>query len=180
MNGEMVNASTLAERVPRTDQEIERLVQLPKTILSRTPVKGFREESGHKRCDLDLHATQNNHITFTVFIRQNIKFAENFSIGLRYKTGNKRLGTVTLIRYNGPHGKPSHYSDSHHYKYHIHRITSAEIASGSLQPQERFREITTRYRSFEEAIAVFFADISASNAGQYLQDVLQGSLFGGY
>lgn len=180
MNGEMVNALTSAEREPMTDQDIERLVQLPKTILSRKPVKGFRDESGHKRCDLDLHATQDNQIAFTVFIRQNSKFAENFSVGLRYRTGNRTLGTVTLIRYNGPHGKPSHHSDSHHYKYHIHRVTSAEIASGSIQPQEKSREITTRYGSFEEAIVVFFDDIKVSNTDQYLQDILQGSLFNGY
>lgn len=110
MNGEMVNALTSAEREPMTDQDIERLVQLPKTILSRKPVKGFRDESGHKRCDLDLH----------------------------------------------------------------------EIASGSIQPQEKSREITTRYGSFEEAIVVFFDDIKMSNTDQYLQDILQGSLFNGY
>lgn len=159
-----------------TDQEIERLIQLPKTVHSRKPAKGYREENRHRRCDLDLHSTPSE-LIFTVFIRQNIEFSENFSIGLRYKTGNSELGTVTLIRYNGPHRKPSHQSDSHHYRYHIHRITSAEIASGNLQPQERAREITTRYRSFEEAVAVFFRDIKVSNADQHLQDILQGRLF---
>lgn len=162
-----------------THQEIERLIQLPKTVHFRKPAKGYREENGHRRCDLDLHTTPDG-LKFKVFIRQNIKFDENFSIGLRYITDNDTLGTVTLIRYNGPHKEPSHPSDSHHCKYHIHRLTSAEIASGNFQPQERAREITTRYGSFEEAVAVFFVDIKVSNTDQHLQDILQGRLFNGY
>lgn len=47
----------------------------------------------------------------------------------------------------------------------------------TLQPQERVREITTRYESFEEAVAVFFRDIKVSNTDQHLQDILQGRLF---
>lgn len=45
--------------VSMTDQEIERLIQLPKTVHSRKPAKGYREENRHRRCDLDLYATRN-------------------------------------------------------------------------------------------------------------------------
>lgn len=114
---------------------------------------------------------------FTVFTRQNIVFIENFSIGLRYQTNDPKLGTVTLVRYNGPHGEYSRHPDGHHAVPHIHRITATEIASGSTQPQERDREITDRYSTFETALVVFFADIGAINYGEYFPELLQGRLF---
>ena len=97
-----------------------------------------------------------------------------------YQTGDKRLGTITLVRYNGPHGEINRHADGHYNKPHIHRITAAEIASGSTEPQESHREITTRYGTFEQALLVFFDDIAAPDSGQYFPELLQGRLFNGH
>ena len=163
-----------------TDRDIQDLIQLPKIIGSKTPSAGYKEENGHRRCELDLQAMSDDDITFAVFIRQNNRFIENFSIGLRYHTGDKALGTITLVRYNGPHGESRAQTDGHYAKPHIHRITEAEIASGSRQPQESYREITDKYSTFEQALHIFFEDTAVSNHADYFPDTLQMRLFNGH
>ena len=160
-----------------TDRQIRELIARPKVIVKKEPVRGYKEENHHRRCDLELETTPSRDDEFTVFTRQNIVFIENFSIGLRYQTNDPKLGTVTLVRYNGPHGEYSRHPDGHFAVPHIHRITATEIASGSTQPQERDREITDRYSTFENALVVFFADIGATNYGEYFPELLQGRLF---
>ena len=159
-----------------TDVDIEELILIPKMIVERMPAKGYKEENRHKRCNLVLHATSGEAKVFEVFIRQSDSFIENFSIGLRYQTGNKTVPIITLIRYNGPHGEPNRESDGHYARPHIHKITAEEIAAGSIQPQERYREITDRYATYEQALAVFFIDTAISNYGNHFSDLAQGRL----
>ena len=159
-----------------TDTDIQNLLRLPKTITDKRPASGYREENGHKRCDLNLRGISDGNAMFEVFIRQSERFIENFSIGLRYQTGDRELPTVTLIRYNGPHGETSRTADGHYTKPHIHRITAAEIARGSIQPPERHREITDRYFTYEEALTVFFADTATSNHEDYFADLVEWRL----
>ena len=109
---------------------------------------------------------------FAVFIRQILKFAENFSIGLRYRA-DLPLGAITLLRYNGPHGESSRAPDGHYAKPHIHRITQQEINSGSTQPQERDRTITDAYATLEQALWVFFNDAGVSNPDEYFPEIGQ-------
>lgn len=163
-----------------TDQDIDSLIELPKTIVDKVPSQGYKEDRGYKRCDLDLLAGTDQSTKFAVFIRQSSKFLENFSIGLRYRTGDRRLGTITLVRYNGPHGEVSRDPDGHYAKPHIHRITATELASGSLQPQESDRKITNRYSTFEQALMVFLGDVAVSNSEKFFPELLQGRLFNGH
>ena len=160
-----------------TDGDIQDLILVQKTILAKSPSSGYRQEGGHNRCDLELQAASDGSEVFTVFIRQHSRFIENFSIGLRYRTGDRTLGTIPLVRYNGPHGETSRQPDGHYSNPHIHRVTSAEIASGNIQPQERHRERTDRYNTFDQALAVFFNDIAASNYMQYFPEVHRPRLF---
>ena len=51
-------------------------------------MKGYQEAAGHRRCELEIESTPPHSDVFTVFIRQNSTFIENFSIGLRYHTGD--------------------------------------------------------------------------------------------
>ena len=85
-----------------TDHEIETLIRLPKDIVSKTPVVGYKNENRSRRCELELMARSSPSPEFTVFIRQNDKFIENFSIGLRYKTKDRTLGTITMVRTEKP------------------------------------------------------------------------------
>ena len=162
-----------------TEQRIQELISLPKTIVGRRPSQGFREESGSRRCDLDLASSKHDDGTFAVFIRQNLQFTENFSIGLRYRA-DLPLGAITLVRYNGPHGESSRAADGHFNKPHIHRITEQEITSGSTQPQERARTITDQYTTLEQALQVFFNHANVLNHGDYFPPIAQLGLFNGH
>ena len=163
-----------------TDNDIERLIYLPKTIQAKNPAVGYREVNEQRRCDLDLRATSEDGPSFSVFVRQNLVFNENFSIGLRYFTGDRRLGTLTLTRYNGPHGEYSRHPDGHFAQPHIHRITEAEIASGSSEPQEQNRVITNKYSTFEQALFIFFSEIAATNFASHFPKLDQPRLFSGH
>ena len=159
-----------------TESEIQDLIRLPKIIKSKSPVEGYRNENGHIRCNLDLEAISDTGTRFHVFVRQNERFIENFSIGLRYLTGGKTPSIITLVRYNGPHGERSRVVNDHYAKAHIHHITAAEIELGSAQPQERHRELTDRYSTFEQGLGVFFADIETTNHYEFFPEIMQGRL----
>ena len=162
------------------DHEIETLISLPKDIVSKTPVVGYKNENRSRRCELELMARSGPSAEFSVFIRQNEKFIENFSIGLRYKTKDRTLGTITLVRYNGPHGETSRGPGGHFGRPHIHRVTSRELAEGNREPQERHREITDRFSTYEEALLVFFTDIASSNHRDFFGEIRQLELFNGH
>lgn len=162
-----------------TQQQIQELIELPKTIVGKRPRYGYREENGNRRCDLELRSHREDDSTFAVFIRQNLQFVENFSIGLRY-TAELPLGAITLVRYNGPHGETSRAPDGHYAKAHIHRITEQELSAGSTQPQERDRTITYQYATLEQALSAFFDDAGVSNHNEYFPEILQMGLFDGH
>lgn len=160
-----------------TDQQIADLIACPKRIVNRQPARGYQAGNGHNRCDLDLLGLNGRGGMFKVFIRQNDEFIENFSIGLRYQTGNRQQGLITLARYNGPHDASSRAPDGHFNQPHIHRVTAQELASGSMQPRENDREITDRYHTFEQALAIFLADAGVANAGEHFPELQQSRLF---
>ena len=158
-----------------TDQEIQGLLVMPKVITDKQPAKGYRDEGFQKRCNLELIGSYDEH--FVVFVRQHSTFIENYSIGLRYQTGEPSVGTITLIRYNGAHGEERRQPGGHFAVPHIHRITEAELLSGSRQPQESHREMTDRYGTFEAALKVFFTDMKVENAKDYFPTESQPPLF---
>ncbi len=163
-----------------TDDEIKKLVAIPKKIKARSPARGYKEENGHKRCSLILEFSAKVGEAFSVFIRQNTQLIENYSIGLRYQTSDRVLGAITLVRYNGPHGEASQHQDGHYDKPHIHCLTAEELRAGSVQPQERRRELTGKYRTFEDALKVFFKDVGVMNYQKYFPELCQGDMFSGH
>ena len=163
-----------------TDDEIQGLLERPKAIASRTPRAGYKTEGGHRRADLTLEGVAGSSAAaFSVFIRQNRRFIENFSVGLRYRSNLAGLGDVTLVRYNGPHGEMSRHPDGHYTKPHIHRITAAELASGSREPKERHRTITDRYTTLDDALRTFFSDLNINGVQSFFPDLMQGQMFNG-
>ena len=159
-----------------TDAQIQDLIACPKRITRRQPARGYRPDNRQQRCDLDLQSDNGIGGIFKVFIRWSTEFTENFSIGLRYQ-GNASPGEITLARYNGPHGETSRTPDGHYALPHIHRITAHELAAGAMQPQEKDREITNRYATFEQALAIFFGDAGVTNYAGYFPELQQGRLF---
>ena len=151
---------------------------MPKVINDKKPAKGYHEDRSQRRFECELRAKGVSTIMkFAVFGRQHKKFPENFSLGLRFQTADKEFGSITLIRYNGPHGKIARASDGHFSKPHIHRITATELASGTKEPQERHRTVTNRYSTYEQAIICFFEDIAVSNSQEYFPELSQQIIF---
>ena len=162
-----------------TNEQIQELIAVPKRIVGRSPNSDYREENGNRRCDLDM-LDEDGRRGFKAFVRQSIRFVRNFSIGLRYEAHEGKLTTITLARYNGPHGDTSRAQDGHYALPHIHYITETEITRGHIQPQEKLRTPTTRYDTFEEALRVFFEDTSTVNYIDHFPELSQGRLFNGH
>lgn len=156
-----------------TEHDLQKLRELPKTIQGRIPRRDFQEEDGHRRGKLDLLSISDSRLQFQVFIRQNIRFIENFSIGLQYPTNHRIPGTITLVRYNGSHGEEAKSPDGHFGRPHIHYVTAQELSEGHLQPRENKRVLTDRYTTFEDAIRVFLQDIGVSNIDAYFPGIMQ-------
>lgn len=159
-----------------TEAELGDLISCPKQITRATPARGYKESGGHRRRDLEVESSADR--AYSVFIRQNAEFIENFSVGLRYNTRKKHMGMVTLVRYNGPHGEESRSEDGHYAAPHIHRITAAEMNSGNTEPQEKHREVTGRFSSLEEALVVFFEEIGVQNYSRHFPELSQPNLGG--
>lgn len=163
-----------------TDDEIQDLLERPKAIARRSPRVGYKTEGGHRRADLTLAgAAGSSAAMFSVFVRQNLRFIESFSVGLRYHSNLAGLGDVTLVRYNGSHGETSRHPDGHYAKPHIHRITEVELASGSREPKERHRTITDRYATLEDALRTFFSDLNIDGVQSFFPELLERRMFNG-
>ncbi len=117
-----------------------------------------------KRRNLNLQSLDGN-FQFDMFIRQNTMFVEQFYIGLRFKTDDKKLGTITLIRYNGEHGQNDWSKDNHYKAFHIHKISERLLKAGIIEPKEI--EITQKFETFEGAVNEFIRDVQVKNYADY-------------
>ena len=160
-----------------TDEEIQNLITSSKRIYKREPKKGYKIKDNNKRCDLTLKG--NNKMKFKVFICQNQTFIENFSIGLCCEIPSMK-NSITLVRYNGPHGQIKRNKSDHHPEPHIHYITREEIKSGVFRPKTKNIKITNKYTTFEEGLRSFLQDINIVNWTDYFSELNQGSLFDGH
>ena len=160
-----------------SDSEIQELIIMPKEIITKPPAKIYEKKSSI-HCNLDLQSLDPQGKLFSVFIRQSIKFIEDFSIGLCYLPEDKILGRIQLIRYNGAHDKGGHYDknrdkDGHYGNPHIHRITTEEMEPAMINPQPKHRKITDKYNAFDEALAVFFKDMKIGNYLKHFPNIKQ-------
>lgn len=179
-----------------TDKEIQNLMKAQKKIHKKEPKTGYKNENGHKKCDLilSLHQShlklqtssnrisftgQNESIKFIIFIRQSQAFIENFSIGLRCQIPSLK-SSVTLVRYNGPHGQIKRNKSDHHPEPHIHYITQEEIKSGAFNPKAKNIKITDKYTTFEEGLRAFLTDMKIVNWTEYFPELEQRRFFNGY
>ena len=135
------------------DEYIKELLECSKEIVDPPP-KEYKEDKGHKKKNFTLKSSDGKYF-FRCFIRFNIMFNENFSIGLDYKPRNEK-GTICLLRCNGSHGENKLIP--HHSSFHIHKATAETINSGS-KPESHI-EITKAYASIEQAIQYFIEIIN--------------------
>jgi hypothetical protein len=153
-----------------SDQEIEKLIDCPKRIIE-SPKKDLQLVNGHWRNDMKLQSNDGEY-DFSVFMRKNEDFEENFSIGLIYNPRDVR-GDIPLLRCNGPHGP--HVLFDHHDRFHIHKAEQENLASGMRA--ERTAYITKEYASYQDALGFFLKKCNIINAEQYFVGILQRELF---
>ncbi len=153
-----------------SDQEIEKLIDCPKRIIE-SPKKELQLVNGHWRNDMKLQSDDGEY-DFSVFMRKNEDFEENFSIGLIYNPRDVR-GDIPLLRCNGPHGP--HVLFDRHDRFHIHKAEQENLASGMRA--ERTAYITKEYASYQDALGFFLKKCNIINAEQYFVGILQRELF---
>lgn len=150
-----MGAAGVAERSVEMEtfssDDIERLITCRKRI-TQPPRREMKLIGGSYRNDLLLESEEGSE-RFSVFMRKNEQFIDNFSIGLKYFTRDGQQ--FNLLRCNGPHGEhiDLNRDDHMHYHYHIHRASAERINEGCFY--ERDAATTTSYCSYDEALAYF-------------------------
>lgn len=115
-----------------------------------------------------------------MFMRKNVFFEENFSVGLVYSSNDGR-GDIILLRCNGKHGPfNAQYDPNNWHTYnHIHRASESDLDAGFRA--EKHATQTTEFASLEEAIQYFVktVNLDIKSAEKYFHDQKQGNLFPG-
>ena len=153
-----------------TVEKIEALISCPK-VVTDPPKKELKLENGHFRNNLELKS-EDGELNFTVFIRINFDFPENFSIGLEYWPKEER-GSICLLRCNGPHGEfvSSFDLPMTHFVHHIHKAKPENIEAGLRA--EKGGEPTNGYGSYDQALSYFCQVINLKNVDQYFPRKVQ-------
>ena len=147
-----------------SDELINYLIICEKQI-TEPPSKEMGVEGNHHRNDMKLESLDGQ-FKFTVFMRSNKDFNENFSIGLRFIPDDDP-SSIVLLRFNGKHGEHTDdlISPHPHYNYHIHQTTQASIDSG--YSPEKYATVTDKYASYEQAMTFFIKKVRITNHAQY-------------
>ncbi len=150
-------------------EELEELIACPKRVIKPSH-KDMKLERGNWRNDFTLEPVDDgtdDKMGFSVFMRKNERFPENFSIGLNVQMKGEK--SFCLLRCNGPHGDHvnSLLDPVPHYGFHIHKAKS-ENMEDDLSP-ERYAELTDDYGSYEEALLHFLKKVNIVNADEYFK-----------
>lgn len=162
-----------------SQSEIDELIACRKNV-SYPPRRQPRLVGADYRNDVKLIASNGDPGEFSVFMRRNEDFPENFSIGMTYQPQDGRQ-EITLLRCNGKHGvfnSDFNFNPDHpHWDFHIHKADSALLESG-LKP-ERQAVKTDAYASYEEAIPYFLkaVNLDEQDIAKHFPREFQSNLF---
>ena len=151
-----------------SQEEIDELISCPK-VITDPPKREMRLERGSRRNNMRLLSKSDDR-EFTVFMRINEDFQENFSIGLEYSPKDER-GSFCLLRCNGPHGEFVESPTSSHFLYHIHSAKPENIEAGLRA--ERGGEATDAYASYTQALLYFLKRINVLNVEDFFPGLSQ-------
>lgn len=153
-------------------KELDELMVCPKEIIE-SPKKAMKEERGVLRNGMMCRSIDGNH-NFSVFMRINKAFQENFSIGLDYLPAEG--GTVFLCRFNGPHGdQTSDPENLHpHFGCHIHKA-DVEMEEAGFKPGKH-AVLSKDYITYDEALKFFFQSTNITNAKKYFEKIFEEQL----
>lgn len=154
-----------------TDDEIARLLALPKTITN--PRAREKHQKGSIR--LNYSATADG-ASFEIYIRQNLLVPDAFSCGLTYfhHSGEK----VTLMRCNGgyhPHGNPLEGVDTIGVCCHVHIATQRYMEAG--RRPEHYAEATDLFSDVNGALITLMEKCNISGLSVKKANAAQQSLF---
>jgi len=172
----LTSSCTVFNFYAMTDTEIQRLLNLPKQV-SDPPTKNWRTEELHKRKDFGL-VSKDGDVHFRAFVRQHLRFVENFSIGLEYEPDDG-TDSIILLRCNGPHGDFNRAQNPSHPHYHPHIHTASAEAIEAGERAESRAAITTEFSSIKEAIRYFLnaVAVDVNDQARYFEDDLRLTLF---
>lgn len=154
-----------------TDDLIMHLLSCPKHVTKR-PQKDMKKDGGQWKNGFEV-VSDDGLYRFSVFIRYNDAFNENFSVGLIYHPQDEP-GAIHLLRCNGPHGETR--AGGHHDSTHIH-IASADAINAGKKSDSGI-ETTAAYASWQEALIYFIKRVNIRDAEKYFPPV-QSGLFDG-
>lgn len=137
-----------------SDAELDDLARAEKKV--KNPKARWVEKPKDSPCyrQRGFHLVGDDGERFSIYERQSLVRAEDFSCGIRYHP----LGgdSLTLARYNGG----SHRHDDIAYAPHIHRATQRAQEAGKRP--EREAQPTDRYRTLKGALACLLQDYRVS------------------
>jgi len=150
--------------------DIDGLISCPKVVVD-PPKDKLYPKGAYWRNDMTLKSEDGAHL-FRVYMRKNMRFEENYSIGLMYSAPGHK-GEIRLFACNGPHGP--HINFPHHTTPHVHQADPVKLAAGLRGDREA--EPTDQYFSFDEALVYFFKRCKIKDAGHYIDMHIQRQLF---
>ncbi|WP_177218888.1 hypothetical protein [Polaromonas sp. OV174] len=136
-----------------TDDEIEQLLTVPKTV--RNPRARMKIQGGSEQTNYEVICE--NGMAFHLYVRQNTRVPNGFSCGLSYTGATGE--TVTLTRYNGSdhvHSNPIEGGAPFQMTCHIHRATQRYMEAG--RKADHYAETTDRYTTLAGALKAILAD----------------------
>lgn len=158
-----------------SDTELIDLIACRKMVTD-PPRKDMCLDGAHRRNDFKCQAVDAAE-RFRVFMRQNVAFPENFSIGLVQLCDDG--SELVLLRCNGPHGpvadNPLSGEQKPHVDFHIHQARESNIAH-DLSP-EAGATATTEYGTFDDALAYFVRRCKIEEAEKYFPALRNPTLF---
>jgi hypothetical protein len=161
-----------------SDEEIARLISCPKKV-SVPPAKNLRLNGADWRNDAKLAPTDGTKGIFSMFMRRNEDFPEDFSIGLVYRPEDG-TSDITLLRCNGKHGffngGAGADPDHPHFHFHVHKASAKAIRAGFTP--EKFADKTTEFASYEQAVQHYIkvVQLNPRDASRYFPSESQSEI----
>ena len=137
-----------------TDSKLADLESMPKQVTNPGARWSDKPKSrpAHSQRTFQAVGQQGQEARFSVYQRQNLADASDFSCGISYHPPG--APSLTLARYNGP----SHEHGDISYRSHIHRASERAIAAG--RKPESAAEETNRFETVEGALACLIEDFN--------------------
>ena len=135
------------------DEEIRRLIAMPKEWEGSGDLPRLRRKRGHAEAEARL--TAEDRLVFRVLVRRSTENKGSFSAILMVQVpGSTRW--FRLLRFNGSHWHRNQIEGDRFRGLHIHRATERYQAAG--QREDGYAEVTDRYADYEGAVSCLMKD----------------------